>query len=101
MKGDLVYERSFELDGQARHLGRIFQAGWDLRRDRNDYERNILRRASGSRLVAGYEGLCDEAIQEVNQQHIGQFKEEVVKNTAFLFYIFRTQVTGIHGKIVS
>lgn len=68
MKGDLIYEELFELDRQAYHLGRVFQACWNLRRDRNGYERNILHRASGSRLVAGHEGLHEKAVQEVDRQ---------------------------------
>lgn len=86
MKGDLIYESSSELDGQARHLERLFEDGRDFRRNRNGCHRNFLCLTDGARLVAGYEGLCEKAVQEVNRQHIGQSGEEVVETRPFSFF---------------
>ncbi len=91
-----TYETQFGMDGQACHVGRLSQAGRYLHRNRC----GLLRRAYGTRLVEGRKVLCEAAFQKVNQKvQVGKSRGR--ENTVSAFYIFRTQVTEKHGKLIS
>ncbi len=66
-------------------MGGLSEAGGHLRHDWYGNRRCLVYAAHRAHLVDRHEGLCEETVQEVNQQGKGQLREGRGNTAFFLF----------------